>query len=193
MQSKFRVYLRRLKQKKVAHHEGLAGEVEDRLEACEYLLREVHRLTRMLLRAWKHRRAAPTPELGRALGRRKADSAMGLKCHTEAFYYFAARAVSIMKKAPSGVPATPMIKRFSPAGVRDVRNHLLEHPEGSESGVFSRSWQAEGAGGVTLKVARAMGKESVFPDAGLYANAREFITHLSRRLDAAIEQLDQLP
>ena len=46
----------------------------------------------------------------------------------EAFYYFAFRLRQVIQQLPD-------LNNFECKGVRNVRNKLLEHPEGADSGV----------------------------------------------------------
>jgi hypothetical protein len=97
---------------------------------------------------------------------------------TEAFYYLASRFRTILRKGPF-----PGLHSFECEGARNVRNHLLEHPEGGNSRIFAQSFGVGGEQGPTLKIERDAGQEHVFPDAGLWANAQEIKNNLEALLD----------
>jgi hypothetical protein len=108
-------------------------------------------------------------------------AAFELKLLSEAFYYFAGRVRTILKK--TGLPG---LQGFECKGVRDVRNKLLEHAGEKQSEVVIQSFGWGAPQGPVLKAVRYGGQEDVFPDAGLYRNAEEFIQNLDRRLRAAM-------
>ena len=107
-----------------------------------------------------------------------------MKLLAEAFYYFAGRVRSILRHKSQPLPG---LASFECEGVRNVRNKLLEHPEGADSQVFIQSWAWSAPRGPVLKAARYGGQESLFPDLGLYANAEEFRTNLNQILRRALE------
>ena len=100
-----------------------------------------------------------------------------LKLSTEAFYYFAARFIRILN-------CFPQLKSFDVPGIRNVRNHLIEHSENA-SGVTQQDWGYSPETGPALKsaAARPPGKEHVRTDAGLFVNAAELRDRLERRLE----------
>jgi hypothetical protein len=104
-----------------------------------------------------------------------------LKIFVECFYYFAARTRSVVRQMPE-------LKSFEAAGVRNVRNHLIEHPEKPASRVLSRSFGFGGPNGPILKALRES-TETAHPDAGLYANAKEFADNFEQTLQAALRNL----
>jgi hypothetical protein len=104
-----------------------------------------------------------------------------MKLLTEAFYFFASRVRTILKHKSQPVPG---LEGFECEGVRNVRNKLLEHPEGADSQIFTQSWASGGAQGPVHKALRYAGQETIFPDPGLYANAEEF----SRNLDDILKR-----
>ena len=86
---------------------------------------------------------------------------------TEAFYYFAFRARQLIVKEKF-----PGLKTFKCDGVRDARNHLLEH-----SKIALQSF-GSGHGGPTLKPARYERQTIKHHDQGLFVNAEEFRRNL---------------
>ena len=98
---------------------------------------------------------------------------------TEAFYFVAWRLVEILNRSsPLGFSSLGPVKA---RGVRDVRNQLIEHPEGT-SRLFQRSMRIAGDGrGPALKT---LPEGSI--DRGLFVNAQELHDELARRLDVAL-------
>lgn len=94
-----------------------------------------------------------------------------MKLFTESFYYLAGRVRTITKHHSAPLPR---LGSFECVGVRNVRNHLLEHAEGASSQIFICSFGSGGPNGPVIKAMRYGGQEQVFPDAGLYQNATEF-------------------
>lgn len=100
---------------------------------------------------------------------------------TEAFYYLASRFRTFLRKGPFS-----HLHSFECEGARNVRNHLLEHPEGRSSRIFAQSFGVGGEEGPTLKIERNAGQEHLFPDAGLWANAKEIKNNLEVLLDRVL-------
>jgi len=98
---------------------------------------------------------------------------------TESFYYIAGRIRTILRNAEAPIPG---LTCFECEGVRNTRNHLLEHAEGKNSRVFSRSFGCGAIQGPVLKAIRSTGQKDIFPDRGLYKNAEEFRSNLERLL-----------
>jgi hypothetical protein len=108
-----------------------------------------------------------------------------LKVLIEAFYYCAARARAVARNKDLPLPG---LGSFECEGVRDVRNKLLEHPEGSDSQALVVSFGQGGHQGPLIKPLRAVGNEGIFPDAGLFPNAEEFRVNLDRLLLLALDR-----
>jgi hypothetical protein len=108
-----------------------------------------------------------------------------MKLLTESFYYFAGRIRTIIKNRRAPLPG---LASFECNGVRDVRNKLVEHPEGNDSQVSTQSFGSGGPNGPVLKAIRNVGQEKVFPDRGLYANAKEFRENLEKVLQAKLSE-----
>lgn len=98
---------------------------------------------------------------------------------TESFYYIAGRMRTAIRKSKS----LPGLETFECEGARNVRNKLLEHAEGKDSGVLTQSFGVGGEEGPTLKAARQKEQEEIFPDAGLESNALEIKNNLETLLD----------
>jgi hypothetical protein len=109
-----------------------------------------------------------------------------IKLNTESFYYLAGRARTLLRHGEEPLPG---LASFEAKGARDVRNHLLEHPEGASSRVFANSWGRGGVSGPVLKSIRNTGGQMVFRDAGLYVNATEFRDRLEQVLTVALRVL----
>jgi hypothetical protein len=98
----------------------------------------------------------------------------------EMFYYAAFRAQSIFSKR------LPGLSGFDATGVRIVRNHLIEHPEGRSSGVVANGFGYGMPRGPVLKAVRDSEQSAIHPDAGLFNNAAEFAEILVRKIRAAL-------
>lgn len=94
---------------------------------------------------------------------------------TEAFYYFAFRLRRIIRGLPG-------LSGFECKGVRDVRNKLIEHPEGSDSNVYMLSFGYAGEQGPVIKAIRYDNQTDIYSDSGLFVNATELKENLERRL-----------
>ncbi len=107
---------------------------------------------------------------------------------TESYYYFAFRLRQILRNS-----AHPFVglASFESVGVRDVRNHLIEHPEGKSSRIFNRTFSWAQESGMHLKTGRQAWESSEFIDAGFVANSDEFNISLSASLDRASEELEK--
>lgn len=110
------------------------------------------------------------------------------RLYTETFYYLAFRFRQILttQNKVTGNYPLPDLRNFEAAGIRDVRNHLLEHPEGRTSQVFSQDHSLGGSDGPKLKI-DATGAAHV--DSGLFVNAAEFKQCLEAVLTRALAQL----
>ena len=100
---------------------------------------------------------------------------------TEAFYYCAGRARTVLRDVYPGLGT------FEAEGVRDVRNQLLEHPEGKNSTVIENGTSFGFDCGPVIKGVRRADKVHIFPDKGLYINAQEFAANLETKLKAVVE------
>lgn len=103
-----------------------------------------------------------------------------LEIMIEAFYTVAFRAARALQKLPD-------FHRFNPAGVRDVRNDLLEHTDSKRAqGPFISSHAFGGTEGPKLRVVRQTRQKEAHGDRGLYVNALEFATELTARVNRAL-------
>jgi hypothetical protein len=95
------------------------------------------------------------------------DMGEDIRLDGEAFYYFAWRAHDALEAI--GVT-------FSADGVRDLRNRMIEHPNG-KGGVLVSWWMVDCPEGLVLM------PDGKGLDKGLYPNARQFITNLLASLE----------
>jgi hypothetical protein len=95
----------------------------------------------------------------------------GMRLGAEAFYYFAFRIRKILRNAEFPFPG---FAKFEASGVRDVRNHLIEHPEGGASRVMNQTWSWTPETGIALKTGRQEWEPKSFIDKGFRANVVEF-------------------
>ena len=100
---------------------------------------------------------------------------------SESAYYIAFRLKGVINGIGEreDIPALKS-KRFNPIGVRDVRNHLLEHTE-EPMYVFATG----GNHGPRLKPLDKY-RGAKFVDRGLYVNIEEFLQDLVKQADAAL-------
>jgi hypothetical protein len=105
-----------------------------------------------------------------------------LRTLLEAFYYSANRIVDVLNDGRADLPGMP---KFVAAGVRDVRNHLIEHPN-RKSGVLVFSVRAGGPVGPQLKPLRWSLDPPGTEDRGFHANFAEFSDALKRALERAL-------
>lgn len=108
-----------------------------------------------------------------------------LRVLLEAFYYSAHRVRDIFRDSANELPG---LSNFEAVGVRNVRNHLVEHP-GGKSGVLVFSFAAGGPVGPQLKPVRWSLDSPGTHDEGLHKNAAEFDKSLNRILERGIEAL----
>ena len=133
----------------------LGIEARKRLKQLDWLLLQVQ------LREVEHAQAMPTDT------RRGTELVEEIELLTEAFYYLAFRARSVLQ-------ALPGLDSFDPVGIRIVRNKLIEHPEGKDSRVLDQSFVFGADRGPVLRGMRFEHESPVWPDPGLYRNAEEF-------------------
>lgn len=100
-----------------------------------------------------------------------------VELYSETFYWIAARAM----KAASHLPG---LKSLDAPGVRNVRNHLIEHTEGKSSKVFNGGFGYGKPRGPVLAGLRTSATPDAWPDAGLFVNAEEFSTKFVAALKA---------
>ena len=103
-----------------------------------------------------------------------------LRALGEAFYYFAGRAA----KALGVIQAIDL--DVDAVGVRNVRNHMVEHPE-KTNGLRVSWWEVDCVQGLVLAPGNPVGQQG-WSDKGLYPNAQEFIDKLLPKIELAISQ-----
>lgn len=160
----------------------LAVEISERLEQLVFIVDRVRALEGQLA-AVSHE-----PQAGTAYYESASERAARLEMHvlTESFYYCASRVRSIARNERYPLPG---LGSFECRAVRDIRNQLLEHPEGAASRILMSSFGRGGAGGPVIKPLRPVGRESVFPDAGLFANSEDFANALSNLIQEALTRV----
>ncbi len=103
----------------------------------------------------------------------------------ESFYFIAFRVREILRHKNKGSYIFPNLKRCDAKGVRDVRNHLLQHPE-RHGGVLNQSFSVGGNNGPKLKPGFSEGDAPDSMDKGLWLNANEFKANLEKILTEAL-------
>ena len=161
----------------------LAKELSDRVEQLNFLLKSVYVI------------------LPRFFGRPKqgdfeshklsyyADFLLSL--YTESFYYVAHRLQKVCGDRDNCLPHLDNYARVEE--IQIVRNQLLEHPEGPDSGVTTRSWNVASDVGPMVKGARRPDQPDVHRDPGLFANAESLKHSLSEALKAALNRIGEEP
>ncbi len=104
---------------------------------------------------------------------------------TEWFYYTAWRLREIIHSKNCGLPG---LCGFEALGMRDVRNHILQHPEKYDVARQVQSTAIDDTVGPMLGNAYWSAPTKPFRDPGLYVNAFEFATNLQAVLTRAIEE-----
>jgi len=188
----------------------LCTEVQERLKQLKYIIARVQELElrqelcgrQFVIDSQKHFGPMPPPgqvsaprELPAAFGDLQRDfwedtakAEMEIRILTEAFYYFAFRVISIAdgdKKIGKPLPGVS----FGSDGVRDVRNHLIEHPEKKHQ-IFRQSFSFghEDGHGPRLKTGGPPTESAHFQDKGLYRNAAQFTKNLLAAFERAMKE-----
>lgn len=107
------------------------------------------------------------------------DAVLEIEVLAESFYYIAFRVRQALINKKHQLPG---LKNFECKGIRDVRNHLIEHVEAS--GALVKSF------GYGLDKGPQIKPYNSFNDDGLYKNAKEFCENLNRLLLAAIGEVE---
>jgi hypothetical protein len=97
--------------------------------------------------------------------------------HTEALYMHAFRVRDAVRHKSKPIPG---LSSFDAPGVRDVRNHLLIHPEGAQ--IYSRSFLWGPETGPVIRPKRSPSEAGKHEDQGLVHNMIEYFerfTHLA--------------
>jgi hypothetical protein len=150
------------------------AEARSRVQQMLFALRRLGRLDARMKRLRAEVPALseqPTGVVLKRLQDRRVQIRQGTAFYAEAFYYFGHRATECLKTVDG-------FRRFRPIGVRDVRNHLIEHPKTASF----RNFGFEGPEGVVVRPYRRVADPKLPDDRGLYANASEFVTQLLQRL-----------
>jgi hypothetical protein len=105
-----------------------------------------------------------------------------LRVLLETFYYSAHRVRDILRDHESELPG---LGSFEAKGIRDVRNHLVEHPS-RDKGVLVYSTACGGSVGPQLRLLRWSLDPPGTQDQGLHYNAKEFVDALETWLSRAV-------
>ncbi|MBV9658286.1 MAG: hypothetical protein JO295_09270 [Verrucomicrobia bacterium] len=191
----FERYLTLARQKRPTEiHALLGAEALERLDQLRFLLSRVTAIQHHVLNGrplsttdfFLPIEACPaSSDTGQAI----RDAFFHVQLYTESFYYLAFRFRQILttQSRITGGHPLPLLHSFECFGVRDVRNHLLEHPEGRTSQKFSQDHSLGGSDGPQLKLDST---PSAHTDRGLFVNAAEFNRQLHATLSHAIATLE---
>lgn len=105
-----------------------------------------------------------------------------IKTGVESFYHFAFRVREILNHHTKPLPG---IGSFECIEIRDVRNHLLVHPE-RHTQLYAQSWSWDTEGGPALKNFGPFANPEHVRDQGLYVNARSFEERFVTCVDSAL-------
>src|SRR5205823_9887311 len=81
-----------------------------------------------------------------------------MEMHAESFYDFAFRARNVLRSLPG-------LESFEAVGVRNVRNKLLQHPEGKDSRVLGQGFAFRAEVGPAMRAIRSTDDPQVWQDA----------------------------
>lgn len=161
----------------------LLMEIPSRLRQLSGILRWVSQLekdTAASSDAFLEAAALNLPDTAREYGDIVSEQMLHAQTLTEAFYVFAFRVVDIVRRLGS---YEPLLKYgVEPKGVCSVRNLLIIHPEKIKKGqvpVHSTSFNLSAEFGGKVKNKRDPNESQTPADAGLWANAEEFLAWLA--------------
>lgn len=168
--------------------EDLASEVLERLRQLSYITIQLNQIDMQFGQLAMVERVSQSgeKEFYSASFERDEHLRFVMRLLTESFYYFSFRIRQILRNKDHQFPH---LKNFESIGVRDVRNHLIEHPNGQQSQIFNQTFMWTQDSGMHLKSGRHDSESSNFADVGLKANAKEFAKELGTLLDRAITAL----
>ena len=154
----------------------LTGEAAKRLEQLEWIAGRLYRIQAAQRRLYLRGPRRPSSHPRWAKHQHLAGKEVELL--TEAFYYFAWRFRQILKQDLKGA-----FSNFSPAGIRVVRNQLIEHPTTALASNFL--YGADAQEGPRIKPFGTPNGGT--RDRGLYVNAQEMLDALIPRLRRQLE------
>jgi hypothetical protein len=169
-------------------HSDLAAEVRERLEQLSFISQQLDQMNALFGVTAIEQRLGPNGEVEYYNNTAERDEKLRfmMRLLTESFYYFAFRIRQILR---NDVHRFLELQSFDASGVRDVRNHLIEHPEGKSSRVFNQTFSWSPNCGMQLKSGRHEWEISGFVDTGFVANASQFSANLESALKSAIPRL----
>ena len=191
----FNRYIELMSQKRPRqYHSELAIEAYERLEQLRFLLERTRCIQRHVLSG----KPLSSEDFSLPIEARPEVTEVGsvireaffhVRLLAESYYYLAARFRGILttRNKLTHLHALPLLESFEAEGVRNVRNHLLEHPEGRTSQQFSQDHSLGGENGPELEVGT---DNASHVDKGMFVNASEFKQELGKTLSAAIKVLE---
>jgi hypothetical protein len=168
--------------------EDLASEVDERLHQLAFIIQQLNDIDAQFgqLVMVEKINESGEKEYYNAMFERDEHLRFVMRLLTESFYYFAFRIRQILQNK---IHKFPHMGSFNPTGVIIVRNQLIEHPEGSGSLIFNRTFMWSKETGMHLKTGRQEWESNEFIDAGMKANANEFCEKLNQSLERAINEI----
>ena len=184
-QDAFNRYVDVIAARKLQYNPELADEVKERLEFLFFSILEITKLAATHME--KHSERMEKLSRGTVDPSLFSDSQplfFRIKFYTEALYTHAFRVMDILRHKSQPLPG---LSGFKAPGVRDVRNHLLVHPEGGSSKIFSQSFQWGPETGSIIKPRRSQEEIGRHNDLGLVHNMSEFLGNFTNTVLSAAE------
>jgi hypothetical protein len=171
-------------------HSDLAAEVRERLAQLSFISKQLDQINAQFGVTAIEERVGPNGETEyyNVAAQRDEQLRFVMRLLNESFYYFAFRIRQILQ---NDVHRFLEVRSFEAPGVRDVRNQLIEHPEGKNSRVFNQTFSWSPDCGMQLKSGRQEWETSEFVDPGFTANASQFAERLESALRSAIARLSK--
>lgn len=162
---------------------NLIAEAQKRLDQTDWIVQRLQhlQLVQDRIARWHWKPDTPPEILARQHNRRATmQHTLGdqIELLAESFYYFAWRLRQVLVQLPE-------FKNFDPTGLRDVRFHLLDHPEKTSKALNPNFMYGHDV--PTGPVLKPFGpREIEIYDQGLYVNAQEMLDELLPRLRRAV-------
>jgi hypothetical protein len=157
----------------------LGEEAQKRMLQLDWILRRIAQVDQELQVLAQELPSGPGPAvpLPEGYARRALALIEETELFAEAFYYFAWRLRQVLRSLPG-------FKDFESIGVRNCRNHLVEHPE-KKRGRLYNSFASNSLVGPVLKPSRPVNDTETYEDPGLFINAAELQGNILGILQAA--------
>ena len=189
-QTDFAEYVDVLRRHSLTHNSEVACEVQERLEFIFFAIAEITTVAAVHME--QHSARMERARAGNFDGGSFGESEplfFKIKFYTEALYMHAFRIRDALRHRSEPLPG---LSSFEAPSVRDVRNHLLTHPEGRASQIVSQSFQWGPETGSIIKPRRSSAEVGRHTDMGLVHNMSEFFGNFTRTVELATRQYPAL-